>query len=266
MGGPRSGSGYAGEATPEREGGVRADGRSYRGALTRLGAVQKPGAGAPPYSRWVNRRLGRWLAAAAYVLDRTPNQVTVASALCTLTGLLLVAVVPPGWWLGPVVCALLVLGYALDAADGQLARLRGGGSPAGEWLDHMVDALKMSLVHTVVLVGIFRFEDARGLRLLLPLAFQVVASVFFFGFILTDQLRGARQAAGHRRNRPTPGAVQTLAAVPTDYGLLCLVFAFWGWGTGFLTLYGALLAGSATVVTVAVARWWTEVSSWGSGD
>src|SRR5690348_14894922 len=120
---------------------------SFREALTRLRSAQKPGAGAPPYSRWINRRLGRILAAAAYRARATPDAVTVLSAVFTFSGLSLVALVAPVPWLGFAVTALLVLGYALDAADGQLARLLGGGSRSGEWLDHMVDVTKTCVLH-----------------------------------------------------------------------------------------------------------------------
>ena len=67
----------------------------------------------------------------------------------TFSALALVALVAPEPWLGLAVTLLLVIGYALDAADGQLARLLGGGSSSGEWLDHMVDVTKTCVLHAV---------------------------------------------------------------------------------------------------------------------
>ncbi len=129
-------------------------------ALHRLGAAQKGHArGAPAYSVYVNRRIGRVLAATAYVWGWTPNGVTAVSAVFTFTGILLLCVVPVSPWLGVVVALLLALGYAWDSADGQLARLRGGGSVAGEWLDHFVDAVKIASLHLAVVIGLFRFTD-----------------------------------------------------------------------------------------------------------
>src|SRR5476649_857285 len=104
--------------------------RGYRATLANMDIAQKPGRGAPPYSRWVNRRLGKYLAAAAYVIGLTPDQVTIISACFTFAALILVIVIAPVWWLGILVAVLLLLGYALDSADGQLARVRGGGSRA----------------------------------------------------------------------------------------------------------------------------------------
>lgn len=115
----------------------------HREVVTRLASAQKPSKGAPAYSRYVNRPLGRQLAAVAIRWGLTPNQVTVASSLCTFVGIGLILLVRPSLALGPALATLFMLGYALDAADGQLARLLGRGSYAGEWLDHMVDAAKM---------------------------------------------------------------------------------------------------------------------------
>jgi len=65
----------------------------------------------------------------------TPNAITAISAMFSAAAILLIALAEPQWWSGLAVWLLLALGYAFDSADGQLARLRGGGSPAGEWLD-----------------------------------------------------------------------------------------------------------------------------------
>ncbi len=264
---PASNAGVANEDASVTNGAQTRDRASgmggYRETVARLQAAQKPGRGAPPYSRWVNRRLGRYLAAAAYPRGLTPNQVTMLSALCTFSALVLVALVPPQWWLGLVVSALLVLGYALDAADGQLARLRGGGSLAGEWLDHVVDATKTCLLHSAVLISLFRFSDVPTGFLLVPLGYQLVASVFFFTFILVEKLRKSAGREIHR-SAPTSGRrdlLQTLVAVPTDYGVLCLCFVVFGWVPAFLTVYTAMFAASAIVLAGALVRWWRELKT-----
>ena len=65
-----------------------------------------------------------------------------------------------------------MLGYALDSADGQLARLRGGGSLTGEWLDHVIDSFKISTLHLAVLVMAYRFFPTPTWWLLVPLVFS----------------------------------------------------------------------------------------------
>ena len=63
---------------------------SYRAVVERLRAAQKPaGRGAPAYSVYINRRLGRYLAAWAFRAGLTPNQVTGLSAACTWAGVAL---------------------------------------------------------------------------------------------------------------------------------------------------------------------------------
>ncbi len=235
---------------------------TYRSTLARMSAAQKPGRGAPPYSRWVNRRFGRLLGAAAYLLGLTPNQVTMISALFTASALVLVIVVTPAWWLGILVAFLLLFGYALDSADGQLARLRGGGSKSGEWLDHVVDATKIGVMHSAVLISFYRFSGERGGILVVPLVFMVASFVFFFGMILTDQLRRAAAAeAGVTYSKPSGGggALQTLVALPTDYAVLCLSFVLLGAHVVFVVVY-ILLAAAQTLITAGVlVRWWREL-------
>lgn len=245
------------------EGSTSAKTSEYRATVAQLATAQKPGRGAPPYSRWVNRRLGRWIAAAAHLMGRSPNQVTAASAIMTLTALVLVALIAPSWWLGVLVAVLLLLGYALDSADGQLARLRGGGTKSGEWLDHVVDAFKIVIFHGVILVSFYRFGLGEITAILLiPLGFMVVSSVFFFGMILTDQLRRiASLERGERYAKPSGGGgwLQTVAAIPTDYAVLCLCFLVFGWSSGFALIYGLLFAANAIVLVAVLLRWWREL-------
>ncbi len=239
----------------------------YADAVRRLSGAQKSAQGAPAYSRFVNRPLGRRLAAAAHVLGLTPNQVTVLSGLSTAAGIAALALLPPAWWTGLVVAALLVLGYALDAADGQLARLRGGGSSAGEWLDHVVDAAKTATVHLAVLVAAYRGWDPRPEAwLLLPLLFSAVSCTWFFTIVLNDHLRrraGTRDgqatvAVGEARQHST---LRSLASVPVDYGVLCVVAALSGLPAVFGWVYGALAIGFTLVTAASMVAWYRQVAA-----
>ncbi|MGY1746891.1 CDP-alcohol phosphatidyltransferase family protein [Blastococcus sp. SYSU D00695] len=222
----------------------------------------KPSATAPLYSRLVNRPVGRWLAAVAHRLGRTPDQVTALSGLVTATGIALLALVPPSTGLGVGVAALLVLGYALDSADGQLARLRGGGTLTGEWLDHVLDCAKNAAVHLAVLISFYRFVDpAPPALLLLPAAFQLVVTVMFFGTVLTDQLR--RGAGTGRAPAPAtpPSPLRSVLVAPADYGLLCLAFATFGHRAVFVPVYAVLLAGSAGYLAAGLVRWRRQLAA-----
>lgn len=232
-------------------------------ALEQLRGAQKSGAGAAPYSRWVNRRVGRWAAAVAAVIGMSPNQVTMVSASCTFPALALVALLRPRPWLGLVVSALLLVGYAFDAADGQLARLLGRGSRSGEWLDHVIDATKVSVLHSVVLISFYRFTDASELQLLVALAYQAVSAVLFFGLILIDQLRRSANPGAPTSTAATKShgfqMVQTVIAIPVDYATLCLCFALLGWQSAFRAAYSTLFVLNALFLLAALARWWRQV-------
>ncbi|MEW9534403.1 CDP-alcohol phosphatidyltransferase family protein [Microbispora sp. NPDC049125] len=237
--------------------------RSYGEALRALGSKQKTAKGAPAYSRFVNRRAGRHLAAGAYVLGLTPNQVTGISALFTFAGIATVALAEPSPVTGVLVALALMIGYAFDSADGQLARLRGGGSKAGEWLDHMVDATKISSLHLAVLVSFYRFSGLPDAALLVPIGFTVVAAVMFFGMILNDLLRRAHYAAsGTLPAAPArPSSLRSLLVIPTDYGLLCLAFALLGVDGAFPYVYGLLFAANLAFMLAAAVKWFRDIAS-----
>jgi len=238
-----------------------APGQTLGDTLRRLAAAQKGAKGAPAYSRFVNRKLGRLLAALAFHARLTPNAVTAISAVFTASAIAMLALVPPSWGMGAAVTACLVVGYAFDAADGQLARLRGGGSPAGEWLDHMVDSAKTSSLHLAVLIGMYRFETVeRGPLLLIPLGYCVVGAVLFFGTMLNEALRerhGAVTRAARTDERPS--VLRSLVVVPTDYGLLCWVFVLLGAPMVFLSVYAFLFVATAAYLVLACLKWFREI-------
>lgn len=234
----------------------------YRASLDRLLAAQKPSAGTPLYSRLVNRPLGRRFAALVYGWGWTPNGVTFVSAGFTFAGVLLIALVPPTWWLGLAVAALLIIGYALDSADGQLARLRGGGSVQGEWLDHTIDAAKLLTVHSAILIAAFRFLDLPSAWLLLPIAYLVVDCLFFFAMMERDLLL-ARGAGG--KAPPSQASTSVLRAIlilPSDYGFFCLVCVLWGFPLVFFGAYTVMLVGNAGILLLALVKWHRQLGAY----
>lgn len=237
---------------------------SLRETLARLGTAQKGAArSAPAYSRFVNRRLGRVLAAGAVRLGLSPNQVTGISALFTFAAIALLVLRPPSWPLGMVVAGLLVLGYAFDSADGQVARLTATGSPAGEWLDHMVDATKVVVLPLALGLGFYRFGVLDELWLLVALANAVVGSVLFFGMILTEQLRRAHGVESVAQTG-VAGRARTLLVLPTDYGVLCLSFLLLGAPAAFWGVFTFLTVGTAGYLVLAARKWHREIAGFGS--
>ena len=223
-----------------------------------LSRAQKSKAGAPLYSRIINRPAGRVLAAIAHRLGATPDQVTVLSALCTYSGIALIALWRPTAVSAVATALLLMFGYALDAADGQLARLRNGGSKAGEWLDHVADVIKLSTIHGAIAISLFRFTELPPQVLLIPLAFGAVQNIHFFSYILTYQLRyhGGTPLA---KDEARPGIIKSVLSAPTDYGLMCFVLMTRFVPTAFLWVYGIMLLGYTGYVALALPKWYRDL-------
>jgi phosphatidylglycerophosphate synthase len=228
---------------------------TFRGSLTSLRGAQKPSAGTAAYSRHVNRPLGRVVAAAAHSVGMTPNQATLVSALLTGTGIALIALAPRHPLVGVAVALCLALGYVMDSVDGQLARLRGGGSRSGEWLDHTVDCFKTSTLHLAVLVSWYRDPVGDTVTLLLPIVFVVVATAWYFELILMPTLRPAGKKAQTGAEHP----LRKWALLPADYGTVCLAFVLLSWDQAFLVVYALLLLAALLVLTQALAKWWREL-------
>jgi phosphatidylglycerophosphate synthase len=231
----------------------------YRVVLAQLHQVQKSGRGAPAYSRWVNRRAGRYLAAWAHQCGLSPNQVTAISAAVTFSAITVIAVVRPAWWVGLLVSGGLLVGYAFDSADGQLARLTGRGSAAGEWLDHVVDCVKSVSLHLAVVISWWRFDSLRHPALLLiPLGYCVVAVTFFFATILSEQLR--RGAGGPPRDPADAPRARSYLVLAWDYGLLALVFSTLAAQVLFGVLYSTLAVANLGLLLIASWRWYYELA------
>ncbi|MEU0073568.1 CDP-alcohol phosphatidyltransferase family protein [Streptomyces sp. NPDC006332] len=227
-------------------------------ALRHLSTAQKPSKGASLYTLFVNRPAGRVLAAVAYRVGATPNQLTVLGALFTFPALAAVALLPPGPTMSVCVGTALAVGFALDSADGQLARGQRSGSPSGEWLDHVLDCVKIVALHLVVLVSFYRYFSLPSPAFLLaPMVFQLAAVVIFFGGILTEKLK--LRTPGRGQAGSTAG-FRAVLLLPVDYGLTCVSFLFLGRQDVFLTVYCALLLAHVLFMAAFLVKWFRELS------
>jgi phosphatidylglycerophosphate synthase len=205
------------------------------------------------------------LAVGAHRLVLTPNQVTVISALFTASGIALLASRPPTAALSLSVAGLLLVGYALDSADGQLSRLTGLSRSSGEWLDHTVDMAKTCTLQAAVLVSWWQWPPAErelttGL-VLLPLAFLTVNVLAFFGWLLSDLLIRAIRARNGASQSPPKGPAtitRSLLRTPSDYGVMVLLFALWATPL-FVPLYAVLLVLNALILALALPTWFRQV-------
>ncbi|WP_233551510.1 CDP-alcohol phosphatidyltransferase family protein [Amnibacterium setariae] len=176
--------------------------------------------------------------------------MTAASAASSAAGIALLITLPPSAVLGVSVAILLALGYVLDSADGQLARLTGSGSRAGEWLDHVVDAMRMPAIHLAVLVGLNHWLPEQTWAQAAALLFCIVAAGQFMSQVLAEQLSGRV----HRAPAGRGGVLQSVVNLPTDTGLLCWLFLLWGAPLAFAVVYTALLVLNAGHALISMRR------------
>jgi len=230
--------------------------RRFSAALAGLGSAQKPGSGVPAYTRWVNRRLAQFAAAAAYSAGWTPNAVTAASAVLSFAALALMVTVPTTAPLGIAVGVLLAAGYVLDSADGQVARLGGRGSVAGEWLDHVVDAIRTPALHLATLIGLNAVPGIGTWPLLIAIGYCLVSVGQFMSQILAEQLSGP---AAPRSD--ASGIKQSLLLISTDNGTLCWIFLLWGMPTIFVWVYGAMFLANTAHTAISMRRKYVRLSA-----
>ncbi|MEC4017820.1 CDP-alcohol phosphatidyltransferase family protein [Streptomyces sp. H27-D2] len=236
---------------------------AFSTALRELRGAQKTSKGVSLYSRHVNRPVGRVLAAGAYRLGMTPNQVTLVSGAFSFSAIAALMLARPSWQLAVLVYLALAVGFAFDSADGQLARLRKESSPAGEWLDHVVDCAKITAIHAAVLVSFYRFFKLPGDGwLLLPLGFQFAAVLIFFGGLLADKLKPkAVVTDGRPVPPPAPSRLRAVALLPVDYGVFCAIFLLLGSERVFLGGYLALFAVNMLFLVAFMAKWFRELAA-----
>ncbi|PQZ91099.1 CDP-alcohol phosphatidyltransferase [Arthrobacter sp. MYb227] len=212
--------------------------------LHELEHAQKPGVGVPAYTRWINRRAARAFAAGAVASGLGPNTVSLLSACSSLVGLVLLVLLPASWGTGIATACFLALGYIMDSADGQVARVTGTGSPAGEWLDHVIDAVRTPALHLAVFTGFQRWFELDTALYFLPLAFALLAIGHFMSQILAEQLTrqhtlraGSPDVKVHPQDQTLKSNLWSVLILPIDTGVMCWVFVFWGSPVAFIACY-----------------------------
>lgn len=232
--------------------------QSVKTAYRTLRAAQKPMSGVPGYTRWVNRPLGRGVAACAAVVGLSPNAVTAISAVFSLGALSLIVLLEPSAAVALCSAALLVAGYVFDSADGQTARLSGRQSPSGEWLDHVVDSIRMPAIHLSVMVSAWLHTGYPQWLPLVAAAFVLLSAGQFMSQILAEQI-----LARHLVKRPDTGTAlrQSVVLIPTDTGVLCLLFLVWSLPWVFAWSYATIFMISSLHATVSMRRRFRELAN-----
>jgi len=218
---------------------------SFSAAYQTLKAAQKKrSSGTPLYTQEVNRRLGRLIAAGLAGTSITPNQLSMISLVLTVAALGLLLSAEPSVFVALSTVTLLLIGYAFDSADGQMARLKGLQGIQGEWLDHVIDCFKTIAVHWTVFFYLFKNSEIDvALLVAVVFVFQSAAMLLYFSGILKEKLKPVPKGQGVGSYRP----LISMALLIFDYGLFCMIF-----GLSFAPmLFFSAYAGLGLVVSVA---------------
>ncbi|MGM7698143.1 CDP-alcohol phosphatidyltransferase family protein [Microbacterium sp. A84] len=221
-----------------------------------LASAQKSGAGVPAYLRWVNRPLGGQAAVIAATWGWSPNGVTALSAALGAVGIGVLAGVPT-WRAGPIAAVLLLLGYILDSADGQLARIQGRGGPAGEWLDHVVDGVRAPLVHIAIAIHLLRTDSPFWLVLIAGL-FSALVSAWFLSQLLAEKLLPKVPRAA---DDSSAGVMNSFVKQPHDTSTTYLTLLFLGLPIAFAVIYTALFAWHVLMSAASMRRKYVQLAA-----
>ena len=105
------------------------------------------------------------------------------------------------------------------------------------------------------------FDLANELWLLVPLVFAAASGVHFFGMILIELMARVRRAERPDVPQAAPAASlrNTLLKLPTDFGVLCLVFALLGAHAIFLGAYAFLALATTGYTLLVIGKWYRDV-------
>lgn len=194
------------------------------------------------HSSWWTNHLSVRLACAFVVvfvrIGVSPNTVTVLSAITSIGGAALVLWSGGARWAAAVFAIAAQVGYALDGADGILARVTGTGSMFGGWLDLTLDRA----VHVAVLLLLAASFAPRGgvsadvLVYLVPHALLLALSlVYHNGVNLLSVLAPYSARGSTPRGAVFGGTLRGLVKAACDFGFMLFVLSI-GMLTGRLEL------------------------------
>ena len=172
------------------------------------------------------------IARALHTRGVSANAVTVAGLLITLAGALLVALGQPA----PALVVLLV-GTLADTLDGQIARISGGGTRLGAFLDSTFDRLSDAALSVAALLTAVTHGD----------------SLLFFSAILA--LVAGSLVPYVRAKAESLGLTASVGLAPREARLVLILLGIAAWAaSGSLSLFAAAVAVVALLSTITAAQ------------
>lgn len=165
-------------------------------------------------------------------LGVSANAVTAAGLVITCVGATLVAFGQPG-----IAVLLLLVGTLADAIDGQVARLSGGGTKLGAFLDSTFDRLSdAALCVAALIVG-----GTHGDALLFVSGIVALVSGSLVPYI--------------RAKAESLGLTASIGLAPREARLALIILGVAAWAvTGSLSLFAAAIAVVAFLSTITAAQ------------
>jgi phosphatidylglycerophosphate synthase len=206
------------------------------------------------YSEQVSQRAGAYLALAAYRLRLSPSALTMAGLAIGVGASVALVVAAPSTTAGavPALVAGVAVGlawqlaYALDCADGQLARVTGTASANGARLDILCDvAVQISVVAAICSVAAAHAPRTPAWQ------YAIFAGTWMVNLV-TSVLAGGPASASLLRSR---SPLVRVAKLVRDYGAVVAICALIvtfapGWTT-WLLIVMSVVNGSFLLVSIA---------------
>jgi CDP-diacylglycerol--glycerol-3-phosphate 3-phosphatidyltransferase len=159
------------------------------------------------------------------------NAVTVAGLLITLAGAFILGAGEPG-----LALLVLVAGTLADAIDGQIARLSGGGTTLGAFLDSTFDRLSDAALCVAALIG-----GTHGDALLFVSGIVALVSGSLVPYV--------------RAKAESLGVSASVGLAPREARTALIILGVAAWAvTGSLSLFAAAVAVVALLSTITAAQ------------
>ena len=187
--------------------------------------------------------IGALFAFGASKVGLNPNQLTYLSGITVfLSMVIMFNKVGQGVLWAAVVTLLSVVSYALDCADGQLARATNTCSKYGAWLDHVLDSSKTFIVNFTVGWMMINNEGLFKMSMgwvFIAMAVNITGSaLYFFAWNYKVMIAG-EGLISRLSNEATSNRVRIMKFYHqfTDYGWFPLIFIFLAYPVKFAVVY-----------------------------
>lgn len=177
-----------------------------------------------PWTNYVNRPIALPLVQLFAAVRVGPNVVTSASLMVSVAAILILAQNPEAAVNRLSMAVLLQLSYALDIADGTLARLTRQTSVFGQWYDLVIDRLNHTIIVGGIMIVCWQQASAEYSYFHYHIALLMVLGVSLAHLTAVNLRAVVSSRYANRTNgtccAPTKSVLRIVAGTALDYGFL----------------------------------------------